>query len=185
MKLLEVIKKAKKKGYNYIQDNACPITAIYNYDFGSGENKNKYTLTNCTDKKGEIWEVKNGYLHNKVFDIYTDEYYREFMIKELIGNRIKVDAEWLKENDIELLYWIIGSEYWGKGYNEYNKEKELTSDMAVVELHFNEGGVGYIATHNDGKIDVRQALNNQPYWGEDDWEDWDNLEVIEKYYRKI
>ena len=103
---------------------------------------------------------------------------REELIKKLKGNTLEVDAGWLEENDSELLDWITSSKYWGRGV-DYNLDRE----DAVVRIIFDEGGVAYIATHDSEGVDVEQSLNNQPYWGEDEWGDWDD-EQLELYYQK-
>lgn len=75
MKLIEIASEAEKEGYDFIQDNAGPITAIFNYDFGAGDDGRDYVLTNCDNEKGQIWEVENNYLKQKWFDVYTEKYY--------------------------------------------------------------------------------------------------------------
>ena len=103
---------------------------------------------------------------------------REKMIKEMKGNSIIVNAEWLEENDPEMLEWITTSKYWGRGY-----EQRIDRNEAIVELYFDEGGVSYKATFEGHSQKVRTSLNNQDIWGEDEWDDWDD-EQLELYYQK-
>jgi hypothetical protein len=99
---------------------------------------------------------------------------REEMIEEMTGERILLDAEWLEENDPEMLDWITSSKYWDMGY-----EKTPSREKAWVRLEFDEGGVRYIATTEE--VDVEQSLNHQIPWGEDSWEDWNDIELIQYY----
>jgi hypothetical protein len=99
---------------------------------------------------------------------------REEMIEEMTGERILLDAEWLEENDPEMLDWITDSKYWDMGY-----EKTPSREKAWVRLEFDEGGVRYIATTEE--VDVEQSLNHQIPWGEDSWEDWNDIELIQYY----
>ena len=100
------------------------------------------------------------------------------MIKEMAGQRVQVNAEWLEENDQELLDWVVSSNYWGRGLDQ-----EPNRDTAFVELNFTEEGVQYTATTTN--VDnVAKAIVNQEPWGEDSWEDWCKEEVG-KYYNLI
>jgi len=100
---------------------------------------------------------------------------RKELIIDLIGQSITKSAEWLQENDPQLLDWIVSSKYWGRGFDE-----EPDRSAAVVELYFWDSGVGYTATFEGHPEGVRQSLNNQPTWGQDNWEDWEN-ETIKLY----
>ena len=131
---------------------------------------------------------KNGKTRGEVLRNFMKNYInkednkmtREELIKKLKGNTIEVDAEWLEENDSELLDWITSSKYWGRGVDDRpDREK------AVVRILFDEGGVAYIATHDSEGVDVKQSLNNQPYWGEDEWEDWGDIQQLKTYYEKL
>ncbi|MCF8002514.1 MAG: type II toxin-antitoxin system HicB family antitoxin [Halanaerobiales bacterium] len=105
---------------------------------------------------------------------------REKLIEKLKGKRILVDAEWLEENDSELLEWITSSEYWGRGYDYTPGRSE-----AVIKIECDEGGTRYYATFESHPNGVQQSLNNQPAWGEDKWEDWDDIEQLKKYYKEV
>lgn len=102
---------------------------------------------------------------------------REEMIKEMEGKIITVGGEWLLENDKEMIEWLTGSEYWGRGHEDI----EIKPEDAVSEMHFETRGVAYKATFEGHPEGVEQSLNNQPMWGDDSWEDWDT-EDIKKYY---
>ena len=95
------------------------------------------------------------------------------MIRELTRERILLDAAWIEENDPELFEWITSSKYWGRG-SDRNPDPSGT----IVELQFGEDGVKY---YPDG---VKQSLDNQPVWGDGNWEDW-STEDIEKYYKLL
>jgi hypothetical protein len=103
---------------------------------------------------------------------------REEMIKQMKGNYIDVDYEWLMKNDPEMLDWVCKSDYWGRGF-----EKAPSREKAWLRLEFDEGGIRYIATTAD-EIDVHHSLGEQPPWGEDHWEDW-KTEDIQKYYMLV
>jgi len=102
---------------------------------------------------------------------------KEILIQELIGKSIEIDAEWLEENDSELLDWITSSKYWGRGYDFVPERSE-----AVVRVEFDEAGIRYYVTFESHLEGVQQSLNNQPAWGEDSWEDWEDTEQLKKYY---
>ena len=103
------------------------------------------------------------------------------MIKEMKSNIIRVNGEWLAENDPEMLEWLTGSEYWGRGF----EDREINPEDAVIEMHFESRGVAYKATFKGHPEGVDQSLNNQPVWGDDNWEDWDVLEILKKYKELI
>jgi len=103
---------------------------------------------------------------------------KEQMIAELVGKTVVVTAEWCKENDDEeLLDSITSSNNWGKGI-----ERKLEKSEAIIEMHFDEGGVTYYADYESSKDDY--PSQNQPPWGEDSWDNWD-IEAVEKVYRKM
>ena len=99
------------------------------------------------------------------------------MIRELTGKRVLLDAAWIEENDPELMVWITSSKYWGRG-----PDRNPDPSEAIVELQFGEGGVKYYADLKGNKD--TWSSQNQPEWGEDNWEDW-AVEEIEKYYKKL
>jgi hypothetical protein len=103
---------------------------------------------------------------------------REEMINEMKGEIVTVSGEWLEENDPEMLEWITDSKYWGRGY-----EKTPSREKACLRLEFDEGGVRYIATVAE-EVDVEQSLNHQIPWGEDRWEDWNDIDLI-PYYNEM
>jgi len=102
-------------------------------------------------------------------------------VEKMIGKEVEVDAKWLEENDPELLEWITTSKYWGRGYDVVPDRSE-----AVVRIEFDEGGARYYATFESHPDGIQQSLNNQPAWGEDSWEDWEDGEKqLKKYYELI
>lgn len=105
---------------------------------------------------------------------------REEMIKEMTGEIIRVNGEWLQNNDEEMIEWLTGSEYWGRGHEDI----EINPEDAVLEMHFESRGVAYKATFEGHPEGVEQSLNNQPMWGDDNWEDWET-EDIKKYYMLV
>jgi len=105
------------------------------------------------------------------------EIYRENLIEELAGERILLGAEWLEENDPEMLDWITSSKYWGRG-----TDRKPDPSEAIVELKFDESGVAYYANLETDK-DIYPSQNQSP-WGEDNWEDLP-VRSIEKYYKKL
>ena len=121
-------------------------------------------------------EKQNNKGENKMTET-TTEIYRKKLIEELTGERLVVDAEWLKENDSEQLDWITSSEYWGRGSDRIPDPSE-----AIVELKFGEEGVTYYADLKSSQDNC--PSQNQPPWGEDTWEDW-AVEEIEKYWKKL
>jgi hypothetical protein len=102
---------------------------------------------------------------------------REEMINEMKGEIVTVSGEWLLENDPEMLVWITSNKYWDIGY-----EKTPSREKVWLRLEFDEGGVRYTATTEE--VDVEQSLNNQIPWGEDSWEDWNDIELI-PYYNEM
>jgi hypothetical protein len=103
---------------------------------------------------------------------------REEMINEMKGEIVTVSGEWLIENDEEMLEWIIASKYWGRGHENI----EIKPEDVVLELHFGSRGVDYNVTFEGHPEGVEKSLNNQPPWGEDTWEDWED-EDIKKYWK--
>lgn len=103
---------------------------------------------------------------------------REEMIKEMEDKIITVDGEWLLDNDEEMIEWLTGSEYWGRGFEDI----EIKPEDAVLEMHFETRGVAYKATFEGHPEGVEQSLNNQPMWGDDSWKDWGDNELLKKYY---
>jgi predicted DNA-binding protein len=104
---------------------------------------------------------------------------REEIITRMEGERILLDAEWLLENDEEMLEWITDSKYWDRGYD---RKPDLSK--AIIELQFDEGGVDYYADFEGNDSNDRWPSQNQPPWGEDRWEDW-KVEDIKKYYMLV
>jgi hypothetical protein len=102
---------------------------------------------------------------------------KQEMIKELVGESVIVDAEWLEANDPELLGSIISSKFWGLGY-----AKTLDPSEAIIEVQFTEEGLEYYVDLEANKD--KWPSQNQPPWGEDRWEDWE-VEEIEKYYKLL
>ena len=105
---------------------------------------------------------------------------REEMIKQMEGEIVTVGGEWLLENDEEMIEWLTGSKYWGRGHENI----EIKPEDVVLEMHFESRGVAYKATFEGHPEGVEQSLNNQPMWGDDSWEDW-AVEEIEKYWKKL
>ena len=105
---------------------------------------------------------------------------REEMIGGMKGEIIKVNGDWLAENDEEMLDWLIGSDYWGRGFEDV----EIKPEDAVLEMHFESRGAAYKATFKDHPEGIEQSLSNQPMWGDDSWEDW-KTEDIKKYWEMI
>jgi hypothetical protein len=99
------------------------------------------------------------------------------MIREMRGERILLDAEWLEENDPKILDWITSLKYWDRGYNI-----KLDRSQVVVELQFDKSGVKYFGDLKCSK-DKYPSLN-QSIWGEDNWQDW-SIGKIEKYYKLL
>jgi len=107
---------------------------------------------------------------------------KEEMINEMRGETLRVDGEWLAENDPEMIEWLTNNKYWGKGF----EGREINPEDAVLEIHFESHRVAYKATFEGHPEGVDQSLTNQPIWGEDDWEDdWEDDELLEKYYKLI
>ena len=105
---------------------------------------------------------------------------REEMIKQMEGEIVTVGGEWLLENDEEMIEWLTGSKYWGRGHENI----EIKPEDAVLEMYFEEGGVTYKATFEGHPEGVEQSLNNQNMWGDDSWKDW-GTEYIKKYYMLV
>jgi len=105
---------------------------------------------------------------------------REEMIKQMEGEIVIVGGEWLLENDEEMIEWLTGPDYWGRGHDDI----EVKPDDAVLEMHFESGGAAYKATFEGPPEGVEQSLNNQPMWGDDSWKDWET-EDIKKYYMLV
>lgn len=106
---------------------------------------------------------------------------REEMIKEMVGERIIVGAEWIEENDPHLLDWITSSDYWGRGYDHTPERSE-----AIVELRFDDGGVRYYGDFESSDTQPGEdPSQNQGPWGEDEWEDWGDIEQLKKYYMLV
>jgi len=105
---------------------------------------------------------------------------KEEMIKQMEGEIVTIGGEWLLENDEEMIEWITGSKYWGRGHENI----EIKSEDVVLEVHFESRGVAYNVTFEGHPEGVEQSLNNQPIWGEDSWEDW-KTEDIQKYYTLV
>jgi len=105
---------------------------------------------------------------------------REEMIKQMEGEIITVGGEWLLENDPEMLGWLTGSKYWGRGHGNI----EIKSEDAILQIHCGSRGVSYKATCEGHPEGVEQSLINQPMWSEDHWEDW-KTEDIQKYYMLV
>ena len=105
---------------------------------------------------------------------------REEMIKQMEGKIVIVGGEWLLENDEEMIEWLTGSDYWGREHDDI----EIKPDDAVLEMHFESGGVAYKATFEGHPEGVEQSPNNQSMWGDDSWKDWET-EDIKKYYMLV
>lgn len=155
---------------------------------------NPYNPQRKEFKKGKTVELwygfkENYYAKGKILKGYDNtgkievkveyEDIRKAMIDKLKGNSLMVDAEWLKENDPEMLDWIISSNYWGRGV-----DKELTENDVILEIFFTENGTQYYVTYK-GHKDEDCPSRNQPVWGEDNWEDWGETEQINNYYEKL
>jgi len=59
---------------------------------------------------------------------------RKELIIDLIGQSIIKRAEWLEENDPQLLDWIVSSKYWGRGFEE--EPDQICCSCGVVFLGF-------------------------------------------------
>jgi len=94
---------------------------------------------------------------------------RKEMLEALEGKSLIKKAEWFEENDPEMLDWVTGSKYC-----------DFERGEAVVEVQFSKSGVEYYAC--DKQADCDTPSQNQPPWGEDEIENW--LEVDEEYIRK-
>ena len=105
---------------------------------------------------------------------------REEMIKQMEGEIVTVDGEWLLENDGEMIEWITDSKYWGRGHENI----EIKPEDAILEMHFGSRGIDYNVTFEGHPEGVEQSLNNQPPWGEDTLEDWNDIE-LKTYYNEM
>ena len=105
---------------------------------------------------------------------------REEMIEQMKGEIITVGGEWLLENDEEMIDWITGSKYWGRGHENI----EIKPEDAILEMHFGSRGIDYNVTFEGHPEGVEQSLNNQIPWGEDSWEDWNVIDLI-TYYNEM
>ena len=109
--------------------------------------------------------------------LIPENIFRKKLINEMDGERVLLDEEWLEEHDPETLGWITSSEYWGRGY-----DRKPDRSQVVVELQFDKSGVKYYADLEGSKD--RWPSQNQPEWGDGNWEDW-AVEEIEKYYKLL
>ena len=138
----------------------------------------KKLIDNDMSFQGFVDKCVNQYLAGFYDPKDAEGFWRKEMIKKMAGKNVDVDYEWLKEKDSKTIDWVCKSDYWLKGYEEIPERNRLW-----LRLHFSDNGVGYIATAAD-EVDVDHSLGEQPYWGEDSWEDWET-EDIEKYYNKL
>jgi len=76
MNLQELIDTLEDEGFVCIKDNACPLTAIGNYDFGNvKQDKTDYAITNVKGESGSVVRIdEQGYLQEKIFEIYNEKY---------------------------------------------------------------------------------------------------------------
>ena len=188
MKIIELNKNGVEVGeeenplaLRYFNDNGNLPDGNYDEDDIAGS----WILIDGDNIAGR-WVLISGEHTN--YDIYAyrsiddttlipSEIFRKKLIEELTGERVVVDAEWLEENDPELLNWITSSEYWRRGYDRNPEASE-----AIVELQFDEGGVAYYANLEANKD--KFPSQNQPPWGEDGWDNW-SVEDIKKYYEMV
>ena len=65
--------------------------------------------------------------------------------------------------------------------NEANEEniQQFFDGRYLIDINFSDNGVSYAASYD------RQSLNNQDNWGEDEWDDWDDIEQLKLYYNKV
>lgn len=101
MDLQELIDNLYKEDWFYIKDNACPLTAIDNYNFGDTEDIKKDTNDYViTDVRGEIGAVvtadERGYLQGKesIFTIYSEKFI-------YVDEKTKYDSNPIYRLDIE------------------------------------------------------------------------------------
>ena len=104
------------------------------------------------------------------------------IIKKLEGEYITVGSNWVKEND-EVLYEFLLEQlymYKNKEANSTNKEDIINFENGdwLVEVYFGPDGMSYCAGPD------KQSINNQPPWGQDSWEDWED-EQLELYLIEI
>lgn len=91
MNLRELIDTLKEEDFNYIKDNACPLTDIDNYDFGNvKQNKTDYAITDVKGEKGSVKRVdEQGYLQEEMFEVYSEKFiYYDWRIR---NNRLDID----------------------------------------------------------------------------------------------
>ena len=108
---------------------------------------------------------------------------RQKLIEKLKGNTITVTSDWLEEND-DLLYEFLKDKLQGfvvDPANEANEEniQQFFDGRYLIDINFYDNGVSYAASYD------RQSLNNQDNWGEDEWDDWDDIEQLKLYYNKV
>jgi len=181
----KVLVRAKEQGFEWYKDNGTILLSIDEMlkdDWVSVDDPAtaEMTISDYDKKEGKAYIYKvdhQGFLRDRIAAIWKKG--KGPLIEEMKDSRIILEAEWLEENDPEMLDWITSSKYWGRGY-----EEKPHRSKAVVELYFDEGGVEYKATFEDHPNGVKQSLNNQGPWGEDSWEDW-TAENIKKYYELI
>ena len=87
---------------------------------------------------------------------------KEEIIKRLSGRIMRLDYNWLVENDEELLHLFTKSKYWGRGFAYTPDVEEI-----IVEIYFGDEGMGMVATFESHPDGVNQSIANQPYWFED------------------
>ena len=133
-------------------------------------------LQKSENKSETVREALDQYFQNQKEE---KDMTKKEIINQLKGKTVLADYDWLKKNDPEQIDWVYSSEYWGRGFDYTPDEREM-----YLELYFNECGVAYIATYESHPQGVRQSLNNQPHWGEDNYEDWEK-EQLEKYAELI
>jgi len=97
--------------------------------------------------------------------------FKNYLINEMIGKKVIVDAEWLKENDPETLSYIMDSEYC-----------DFAEEETVLEIQFDEGGTRSYACSESATCDI--PSQNQPPWWDGSWGDW-KIEDIQLYYKKL
>ena len=178
--------KANSEGYECldVSTNAGKRRFVKKYGIGTviEPKPKKFRRIPKSNKKLNqlIWDIVKFYNEHGYLMFFSDSKdMKKSLINQMKDSRIILKAEWLEENDPEMLDWITSNKYWGRGY-----EEKPNRSKAVVELYFDEGGVEYKATFEDHPNGVKQSLNNQGPWGEDSWEDW-TTENIKKYYELI
>lgn len=98
----------------------------------------------------------------------------EEMLDALGGETLIAGAKWFENNDTEILEWVMDSQYC-----DFEREE------AIIEVIFTKFGVQYYACAEWADCDT--PSQNQPPWGEDDIEDWQDADenYIKKYYNAI